>query len=122
MSDLAVAGMVGLVAGVMSGMFGVGGGIVIVPALILLLDVPIHRAVGTSLASLLLPVAIFGVLNYARTGNVDFKLALVIAVALAIAVPLGSQLALTLGNRILTQIFGAFLLVVAVRFLFFPPS
>jgi uncharacterized membrane protein YfcA len=117
--DLAVAVVIGLMAGVLSGMFGVGGGIVMVPAMILLLDFPAHRAVGTSLASLLLPVAIFGVINYARTGNVDFRIAIVLAISLAVAVPLGSHLALSLGNEMLTRLFGGFLLIVAVRFLFF---
>lgn len=119
--DVAVIVVVGVMAGVLSGMFGVGGGIVMVPALILLLDFPVHRAVGTSLASLLLPVTIFGVINYARTGNVDFRIAFVLAISLAAAVPLGSYLALSLGNEVLTKLFGGFLLVVAVRFLFFSP-
>ena len=117
--DLAIAAAVGLTAGIMSGMFGVGGGIVIVPALVLLLQFPIHRAVGTSLASLLLPVAIFGVLNYSRHGDVDVKAAGAIALGLAISVPLGSMIALGLDNKVLTKIFGAFLLAVAIRFLFF---
>ena len=118
--DLAIAGGVGLAAGVLSGMFGIGGGLVIVPALILLMEFPAHRAVGTSLASLLLPVAIFGVINYARTGNVDFKVALVIAIALAIAVPIGSQIALSIEATALTRLFGALLMIVAAKFLFFP--
>ena len=119
--DLALAAGIGLAAGVLSGMFGIGGGLVIVPALVLALDFPAHRAVGTSLASLVLPVAIFGVINYARTGNVDFKVALLLAAGLAIAVPIGSQIALALDTEILTRLFGAVLLLVAIRFLFFPP-
>jgi uncharacterized membrane protein YfcA len=117
--ELLVATSVGLAAGLLSGMFGIGGGLVIVPALVLLLDFPTHRAVGTSLASLVLPVALFGVLNYARTGNIDVKVALLLALGLAIAVPIGSQIALTLNNEVLTKLFGALLLAVAVRFLFF---
>jgi uncharacterized membrane protein YfcA len=117
--ELAIAGAVGLAAGVLSGMFGIGGGLVIVPALVLLMDFPAHRAVGTSLAALVLPVAIFGVLNYARTGNVDFKVALVIALALAVAVPIGSQIALSIDKDALTRMFGALLMFVAIRFLFF---
>jgi uncharacterized membrane protein YfcA len=111
---------VGLIAGTMSGMFGVGGGVVIVPALILILGFDTHKAVGTSLAALVLPVALFGVLNYARTGNVSFKAAAILAGALAIAAPLGSHIALSLSNEMLTKIFGAFLMAVSVKFLFFP--
>ena len=118
--ELLVAALVGIGAGLLSGMFGIGGGLVIVPALILLLEFPAHKAVGTSLAALVLPVALLGVLNYARTGNVDWRIALLLAVGLAIAVPVGSQIALSIDKALLTRLFGALLLAVSVKFLLFP--
>jgi hypothetical protein len=63
--------IIGLVGGVLSGLFGIGGGLVLVPAFILVAGFPIATAAGTSLAALLLPVGLFGALEYCRAGHVD---------------------------------------------------
>ena len=76
--------IIGLVGGVLSGLFGIGGGLVIVPALILVVGFPIATAAGTSLAALLLPVGLFGALEYYRAGHVDIQAAVVIAVGLLV--------------------------------------
>ena len=69
--------IIGLVGGVLSGLFGIGGGLVIVPALILVAGFPIATAAGTSLAALLLPVGLFGALEYYRAGHVEIQAAAV---------------------------------------------
>jgi uncharacterized membrane protein YfcA len=108
---------IGAFAGVLAGLFGLGGGVVIVPALTMLLGMPTTRAVGTSLAALLLPVGALAVVRYAKAGEVDFKIATSVAVALAIAAPLGASIALGVGERWLTRIFGVLLVALGIRFL-----
>lgn len=122
MSTILFAIPVGIGAGILSGMFGVGGGVVIVPALILMLGFDPKSATGTSLAALVLPVGVFAVVTYARAGHVDFKVAIPVAICLAVAAPFGARLALSLSNRTLVQAFGVFLAIVAARFIFFPPT
>lgn len=115
-----LAVLLGALAGVLSGLFGIGGGVVIVPGLIVLLRMDTVSAVGTSLAALLLPVGGLAVLRYAREGHVDFKVAIVIALSLALAAPLGAQLGITLGNKGLTRAFGVFLVAMGARFILRP--
>ena len=122
MTELLVAIPLGAAAGILSGMFGVGGGVVIVPALILILGFEPKTATGTSLAALLLPVAVLAVLSYAHAGHVNFKVAFPLAIALAIAAPFGAKIALSLSNRTLAQCFGVFLALVAIRLIAFPPK
>src|SRR3989442_12984135 len=85
--------LLGLVAGVVSGLFGIGGAIVIIPGLVLLAKLPQHTANGTSLAALLLPVGILGVLEYNRRGQVNFGYAAIIAAGLRIGAFVGAKLA-----------------------------
>src|SRR2546426_11386954 len=85
--------LLGLVAGVVSGLFGIGGAIVIIPGLVLLAKLPQHTANGTSLAALLLPVGILGVLEYNRRGQVNFGYAAIIAAGLLIGAFVGAKLA-----------------------------
>ncbi len=122
MTELLVAIPVGAIAGLLSGMFGVGGGVIIVPALILILGFEPKTATGTSLAALLLPVAVFAVISYAHAGHVNFKVAIPLAICLAIAAPFGAKIALSLSNRTLGQAFGVFLALVAIRLIAFPPK
>jgi len=117
MPILIVLGLVGLLAGVMSGMFGIGGGIVIVPALTLLVGFTLVQGVATSLAALLLPVGFFGAREYYRKGLLDGRAALLIALGLAITSLLGAAIALNLPKDIFQQLYGAFLLIMGARFL-----
>ena len=77
--DILALIIIGIAAGVLSGMFGVGGGIIIVPALVFFLGMTQHQAQGTSLFILSLPVLLLAVFNYWRTGNVNWRFGLVIA-------------------------------------------
>src|SRR5712672_3283580 len=85
--------VLGLVAGVVSGLFGVGGAVVIIPGLVLLAKLPQHTAHGTSLAALLLPVGILGTLEYYKRGEVRFAYAGVVAAGLLIGAYFGARLA-----------------------------
>lgn len=109
---------VGLVAGVASGMFGIGGGAVIVPALVVFLGYPQKLAVGTSLGALLLPVGLPGVLAYAGEGVLDIPVAAVVAVGLLIGAIFGAKLAIGLPSKTIKRLYGLFLLFVALRFMF----
>lgn len=112
---------IGLVAGFMSGMFGVGGGILIVPALIYLAKKDARLAAGTSLFAIL-PVAVVGVISYAIGGNVDLWLALILAAASVLGAPVGSWLLARVSRTALSLAFIAFLLVVVVSLFVVIPS
>lgn len=109
--------VIGLVAGVVSGLFGIGGAVVIVPALVLLVKLPQHTANGTSLAALLLPVGILGAMEYYRRGQVNVAYAVIIAVGLFIGAFVGAHLAGGMSDATLRKAFGGFLLVVAGKLL-----
>ena len=106
---------VGLAAGVLSGLFGIGGGIVIVAALVSAGRMPIHTATGTSLAALLLPVGILGVREYWKAGHVDIRAALLIAAGVAVGVFFGARYAQGLAPATLQRGFAVFLGLMAVR-------
>ncbi len=100
--------LIGLFAGIVSGVFGIGGGIIIVPALIYLAKFSQHAAIGTSLAILLPPVGLWAVLEYYRHGNVDLKAALIVAIAFMAGGWIGAHLANHLGGSLLKLMFGLF--------------
>ncbi len=109
--------IVGLVAGILSGMFGIGGGVVIVPALVGLLRMDQKRAVGTSLAALLLPVSLPGVIAYYNSGDLDITVAALVAVGLIVGAIFGARIALRLPSATVKRLYGIFLLFVAARFI-----
>ena len=102
--------MIGLSAGLLSGLFGVGGGILIVPSLVYGLGFSPKLAIGTSLAILLPPVGIAAVWSYHRHGNVDFKAAVIIAVMLVLGSWLGAQIAGYTNDKHMKLMFGIFLI------------
>ena len=109
--------LLGLVAGVVSGLFGVGGAIVIIPGLVMLAKLSQHTAHGTSLAALLLPVGILGALEYYKRGQVNIAYAAVVAVGLLIGAYFGARLAGTMSDVMLRKAFGVFLLLVSAKLL-----
>jgi uncharacterized membrane protein YfcA len=113
--QLILGGLIGLVGGVLSGLFGIGGGLVIVPALILLAGMTAKQAAGTSLAALLLPVGILGAMEYWRAGHVNVQMALLVAVGLLVGAFIGARLAVGLPNELLQRAFGVLLLLVGLR-------
>ena len=91
----------------------------IVPALILIAGFPMATAAGTSLAALLLPVGLFGALEYHRAGNVDVRAAALIAVGLLVGAYVGARLGTSLPPEVVQRAFGIFLLVVGARLALF---
>lgn len=110
---------VGLVAGFMSSMVGIGGGIIIVPALVFLFGMTQKMAQGTSLAMLSLPVAFIGAFNYYKEGQVNWKIAFLLAATFVIGGYLGSKVVLGLDMAIIKKIFAVFMIVIAIKYLFF---
>ena len=113
--QLVVGGLIGLGSGVLSGIFGIGGGLLIVPSLIVLMGMTVKQAAGTSLAALLLPVGILGALEYWRAGQIDVRVAAVLALGLLIGAFIGARLALGLPSELVQRAFGVLLVVVGVR-------
>lgn len=105
--------LIGLFAGTLSGFIGVGGGIIIVPALVYFLGLTQHQATGTSLFILTLPVVILGTMNYAKTGNLNWKYGLVIASTFVIGGYIGSKLSLKISPALVKIIFGFIMAYVA---------
>ena len=110
--------LLGLLAGVVSGLFGVGGAVVIIPGLVLIAKLPQHTAHGTSLAALLLPVGLLGVIQYAKREQVNWGYAAVVAVGLLIGAYFGARYAGSIPDLTLRRMFGGFLLVISLKLLF----
>ena len=111
--------IVGLTAGALSGLIGVGGGIIVVPALVYILGFSQHQAQGTSLGLLLLPVGILAVLNYYKQGYIDIKVVAIMSVAFIIGGWIGSKYSLSLSQDTVKKIFAAIMIIVAGKMLFF---
>jgi uncharacterized protein len=111
--------LIGISAGVLSGLFGVGGGVIIVPALVFFLGMTQHSAQGTSLGLMLLPIGILAAANYYKSGNLNIKYGLIIAAAFVIGGYLGSKISLGTDQLVLKRIFGVFMLVVSIKLIFF---
>jgi uncharacterized membrane protein YfcA len=107
--------VIGLGAGVLAGMFGIGGGVVIVPALILIAKLTPQMATGTSLASLLLPVGALGAWAYYKEGHVRVVPALLIGLGLFFGAYAGARIAQNMSALALKRSFSVFLVLVAVR-------
>ena len=111
--------LLGLLAGVISGLFGVGGAVVIIPGLVLIAKLQQHTAHGTSLTALLLPVGLLGVLQYAKRQQVNWGFAAVVAVGLLIGAYFGARMAGSISDLTLRRMFGGFLLLISVKLLLF---
>ena len=112
----------GLIAGILSSMVGIGGGIVIVPALVFLFGISQKMAQGTSLVMLLPPIGLLAVINYYKAGFVDLRLAGILIVAFVAGSYFGSKVALNLNEVVLKRIFGVLLMLLAIKYLFFPKN
>ena len=110
---------VGLAAGMLSGLVGLGGGVIIVPALVYLMGFSQHQATGTSLGILLLPAGIFAVINYYNKGYIDIKVVLLIFAGFLVGGWLGSKISLNLSQVTLKKVFAVILLLIAGKVLFF---
>jgi len=118
MTTIVILLCIGLMAGTLSGMVGIGGGIIIVPALIYFMGMSQHQAQGTSLAVLLLPVGILAVYYYYNAGHVEVKPSLIIALSFVIGGFLGSKIAISFDQNVLKKVFAIFLLLLSLKMLF----
>lgn len=112
--------LIGLLAGILSGLVGVGGGIIMVPLFIFFLGLSQHNAQGLSLAVMLPPVTFLAVYNYhkAGSGSIDWRVALIVAVLFIIGGFIGSKIALQIDQRSLKKLFGFVMLIVAIKLIF----
>jgi uncharacterized protein len=110
--------IIGILAGVLSGLIGVGGGVIMVPLLVLFLGLTQHQAQGTSLAVLVVPVTALAVFNYYKAGHININYALVIAVFFVIGSYFGSKLAVNLDAKMLKKIFACVLILIASKMLY----
>ena len=110
--------LIGLAAGALGGMFGIGGGILMVPAMVYFLHFSQKMSQGTSLAVLCMPVGILGAINYYKAGNVDIKVALTLAIGFVGGSFIGSKLAIGLPEVSMRKGFAVFLVLVAVQMWF----
>ena len=110
--------LIGLIAGIMSGFVGIGGGVVMVPALVYIMGLSQHTAQGTSLILMLPPIGILAVMNYYRAGEVNIPFGIIIAIAFVIGGYFGSKIALRLSPSIVKLIFGILMLYVAGKMIY----
>ena len=118
MTTIIILLCIGLVAGTLSGMVGIGGGIIIVPGLVFVMGMSQHEAQGTSLAVLLLPVGILAVYYYYNAGYVDIKPSLIIALSFVVGGFVGSKIAISIDQNILKKVFGIFMLLLSIKMIF----
>ena len=111
--------LIGIAAGLLSGMVGVGGGIIIVPALVYFLAFSQKSAQGTTLGLLMLPVGILAVMNYYKQGHVDFKTVLIVAIGFVVGSYFGSKISLGMTDEKVKKFFAIVIMLVAIKMLFF---
>jgi len=107
--------LIGLLAGVVSGITGIGGGVIIVPALIFLLGMSQHQAQGTTLALLVPPIGFLAAYVYYKAGNVNLKIAAFICIGFFLGGYIGAKIASNISDILLRRIFGILLLGIAIK-------
>ena len=117
MTDILLYLLLGLVAGIFSGLIGIGGGIIIVPALVFLFGLSQHQAQGTTLALLVPPIGLLAAWTYYKEGYVDLRIASLICLGFFLGGLLGAKLATGLSSPVLEKLFGIALLLVSLKML-----
>jgi len=107
--------IIGIIAGVVSGFFGIGGGTILVPIFVLFLGMSQHMAQGTALAVMLPPVFALAVWQYYQRGQVDVKMAVIVALAFTVGALLGGHVVQNVPDSILKKGFGIFLILIGLR-------
>ena len=121
MNELLLLLAIGLAAGMLSGIAGIGGGMIIVPALVYLLSYTQHQAQGVSLTMFLLPIGFLGVYNYYKEGHVTadtIKIALIMCTTFVVGSFFGSKIAILLNQEVLRKVFAGIILVISLKMLF----
>jgi len=120
MTTIIILISIGLFAGIISGMIGIGGGLIIVPSLVYALSLSQFGAQGTSIAAMLPPIGILAAYNYHRADAINWKFALIIAATFIIGGYIGSKLTLNfISESMLKKIFGIIMLIGAIKMIFF---
>ncbi len=117
-NEILILVLIGVLAGFTGGALGLGGGIVIVPALVFILGFSQHQAQGTSLAVIVFPVAILGAYNYYKSGYVNLKFVVILALAFFVGSYLGSLMSINLPAKLLKKIFGFAILLLSLKMIF----
>ena len=121
MTDIMTLLCIGLIAGMLSGMVGIGGGIIIVPALVYFFGMTQHTAQGATLIMFLLPIGFLGVYNYYQAGHIDgytVKYALIIACSFVFGSFFGSKLAIHIDQLTLKRVFGVIIFLISLKMIF----
>jgi uncharacterized membrane protein YfcA len=112
-----ILALIGLAAGTMGGMVGIGGGLIIVPAMVYLMGADQKTAQGTSIAIMLPPIGFFAAMNYYKEGYINIKYAAIIAFTFLLGGYIGSKLAIALPEALVKKVFAAFMIITAVKML-----
>ncbi|MEW6652870.1 MAG: sulfite exporter TauE/SafE family protein [Bacteroidota bacterium] len=118
MNEILILLIIGFTAGLLSGMVGVGGGIIVIPMLVAFLGFTQKEAQGTSLGLLLLPIGIFAVMNYYKAGYISIKAIGIMTITFVIGSYLSSKAAVGLPDHLIKKVFAVFLLLVALKLFF----
>ncbi len=117
-TQLIILIVIGIISGLLSGIFGIGGAIIVIPALVFILGLSQHEAQGTSLAFMLPPVGILAAWNYWKDGNVNWKIALVLSITFVVGAYFGSRFSLNISDKMLRRVFGVLMIGMALKLIF----
>ena len=117
LNEILILLVIGVIAGMISGFIGVGGGIVIVPALVYILSMDQKTAQGTTLFMFMFPIGLLAVLNYYKAGNIDYKSAAIMATTFIIGAYFGGKSAIAIDTKLIKQIFGIFIILIGIKML-----
>lgn len=117
-NTLIILAIIGLTTGAFAGLLGIGGGLILIPALVYFIGMNQHEAIGTSLAVMLPPIGLFAAYNFYKAGQINIKYALILASAFMVGSYFSSKFALAIPANLLRKIFSFFLIAVGIRMLF----
>jgi len=118
-TEIIILAITGIAAGFLSGLLGIGGGIIVVPVLVFFLGLTQHQAQGTSLFFMVFPVGLFAVMNYYKAGHVNIRYGLILVAAFIIGSILGSVTSIGIPDHVLRRIFGLIFFIVGAKMFFF---
>ena len=118
MSTILILILIGVIAGGFSGFVGLGGGVIIVPALVFILGMSQHMSQGNNLAMMIPPIGILAVINYYKKGLVDMNSGVILALSFVIGGYFGSRLALSVSPEIIKKVFGVIIIALALKMMF----
>jgi uncharacterized membrane protein YfcA len=117
LSMFLIVAAIGILTGIMAGIFGIGGGLIVIPALVFIMGFSQQMAQGTSLAMMLPPIGLIAAFNYYKAGYVNIKFALILAATFMVGSFFGSKIAVNISQDLLKKMFGLLLLAVAIKML-----